>query len=146
MRYLAIDFGFKRTGLALCDKSEQFSSPLMVIDKPGDVIPKIKQVIKNEDVEAVVVGLPFNMDGTEGPQAKATRTFAASLAKEITIPVEMFDERLSSFEAEEKLLPGDFTRKQTKKRLDAVAAANILAAFLEHKKDQGSGLPAEGLE
>ena len=133
MRYLAIDFGLRRTGLAICDQSETFVSPLVVIDKPGDVIPDIREIIKRENVEAVVVGLPYNMDGTEGSQAKKTRTFAARFASEIKIPVEFFDERLSSFEASEQMIPADYTRKQKKKRIDALAAANILRSYLDHK-------------
>lgn len=133
MRYLAIDYGGKRTGLALCDRSEMIASPIAVIEIPALVIQKILAIIKDEQVEAVVVGLPMNMDGTEGQAAKAVRSFAKELAARTAVPIIFHDERLSSFEAEEKLAAADFTRKKKKKRLDAVAAAGILQSFLDKK-------------
>ncbi len=133
MRYLAIDYGNKRTGLAICDRSETICSPLMVISAQYDVLQKIIDVIGTEGVEAVVLGLPLNMDNSEGPQAKIVRLFAEELQAKIDIPLHFQDERLSSFAAKEKLAPAELTRKKTKKRLDAVAAAQILEAFLENK-------------
>jgi putative Holliday junction resolvase len=135
MRYLAIDYGGKRTGLALCDQAEMLASPVAVIDIPALVIQKVLMIIKDEQVETVVVGLPMNMDGTEGPSAKAVRTFAKELAARTAVPIIFHDERLSSFEAEEKLAAADFTRKKKKKRLDAVAAAGILQSFLDKKHE-----------
>ena len=134
MRYLAIDYGTKRIGLAVCDPSETIVSPLIVIEGRKNLIEKILEVIARENIEAVVFGLPLNMDGTTGPQAKMTMQFAEELKKRTSVPVHFQDERLSSFVAEEKLAPADFTRKKKAKRLDAIAAAQILEAFLEQKK------------
>jgi putative holliday junction resolvase len=133
MRYLAIDYGSKRTGLALCDQSEMIASPIAVIEIPALVIQKVLAIIKDEQIETVVVGLPMNMDGTEGPSAKAVRAFAKELTAKTAVPIIFYDERLSSFDAEEKLAAADFTRKKKKKRLDAVAAAGILQSFLDQK-------------
>ncbi|HLB73961.1 MAG TPA: Holliday junction resolvase RuvX [Sedimentisphaerales bacterium] len=130
MRYLAIDYGGKRTGLAICDRAETIVSPLAVI-RSADVLEKIARIIRDEAVDAVVLGLPMNMDDSEGPQAKIVRAFAAELEASLDIPIHFQDERLSSFAAEEKLLPAELTRKKAKKRLDAIAAAQILEAFLE---------------
>jgi putative holliday junction resolvase len=135
MRYLAIDYGGKRTGLALCDQSEMIASPFAVIDNPALLIQKILHIIKDEQVETVVVGLPMNMDDTEGQAAKTVRAFAKELAQKTAIPIVFHDERLSSFEAEEKLAAADFTRKKKKKRLDAIAAAAILQSFLDKKHE-----------
>ena len=136
MRYLAIDYGLKRTGLAICDQSESFVSPLAVIDNPKQVNQKIKDVICQENIEAIVVGLPLNMDDSEGFQAKRTKTFAAQMQNFTDLPVYFQDERLSSFAAEEKIAEADFTRKKKKKRVDAIAAAEILTMFLEsHRKE-----------
>jgi len=135
MRYLAIDYGSKRTGLALCDRLEMIASPIAVIEIPALVIQKILALIKDEQVETVVIGLPMNMDGTEGQAAKTVRAFAKELAAVTAIPIIFHDERLSSFEAEEKLAAADFTRKKKKKRLDAVAAAGILQSFLDQKHE-----------
>lgn len=134
MRYLAIDYGSKRTGMAICDAEERLASPYAVIENPKIVLDKISETVKKEQIEAIVVGLPLNMDDSEGPQAKLVLKFAEQLKSLVDIPVQFQDERLSSFSAEQKLLSGDYTRKKKKKRLDAVAAAEILQAFLERKK------------
>ena len=133
MRYLAIDHGQKRTGLALCDADEKVVSPLSVVETGRTLIPKIREVVEEYGTEAFVVGLPYNMDGTEGPRAAEVRRFAETLTAAIPLPLEFFDERLSSFEAREKLLGLELTRKGKKKRIDAVAAAAILQGFLDAK-------------
>lgn len=133
MRYLAIDYGTKHIGLAICDPAETVASPLMVIQGEKEALTKISDVIKNENVEALVLGLPLNMDDSEGPQAKLVFKFADRLRTHLSIPVQFQDERLSSFSAEQKLRSSNFARKKKKKRLDAVAAAEILQAFLEQK-------------
>jgi putative Holliday junction resolvase len=136
VRYLAIDYGTKRIGLAICDPSETIASPLAVLEGQADPIGKIKAVVERENVVAIVVGLPLNMDDSVGPQAKTVFQFGEQLKKALNIPVYFQDERLSSFGAEEKLAPADFTRKKKSKHLDAVAAAEILEAFLEHRRMQ----------
>jgi putative Holliday junction resolvase len=133
MRYLAIDYGTKRTGLAICDASETITSPLTVLQGQKELLKKVSDIVETENVEAIVLGLPLNMTGTEGPQTKLVREFAEQLKKHLSIPVHFQDERLSSFGAKEKLSPADFTTKERKKRIDAVAAAEILQAFLEQK-------------
>ena len=138
MRYLAIDYGTRRTGLAICDAGETFASPLTVIEGRETLLAKITQIIEAEGVQAVVLGLPLNMDGTQGPQSKLVLKFADQLQAHLPIPVFLQDERLSSFGAEEKLAPANFTRGKQKKRLDAVAAAEILEAFLEQKRSAGA--------
>lgn len=133
MRYLAIDYGEKRTGLAICDAGEMIASPLAVVSGQSDLIPRILDVIEIENVEAIVIGLPLNMDDTEGPQVKSVKSFISRLKEHIDIPIHFYDERLSSFEAEKKLSGLDLTRKRKKKRLDAIAAAAILQSFLDEK-------------
>ncbi len=134
MRYLAIDYGSRHVGLAVCDKEETICSPLSVIDGRKEPCKKIAEIIKAEGIEAVVVGLPINMDGSYGPQAQVALRFAAQLGQYIDVPVHFQDERLSSFAAEEKFAGIELPKKQKEKRLDAVAAAGILEAFLESKK------------
>ncbi len=133
MKYLAIDYGEKRIGLAICDDSETIASPLTVIKGPPGVIEKIRRTVEDEKIEAIILGLPLNMDDSEGPQAKLVRKFAAKLKKHIDIPIYFHDERLSSFDAQEKLTAAGFTRKKKKKHLDALAAAAILQSFLDEK-------------
>ncbi len=131
MKYLAIDYGSRRTGLAVCDPSQTICSPLAVLDSTRDLIAQIDEFIKTENAEAVVIGLPLNMDDSEGPQAKSVRAFAADLAKSIKIEIHFQDERLTSFAAGEKLDMTDLPPAQKKQRRDAVAAADILQAFLD---------------
>jgi putative holliday junction resolvase len=134
MRYLAIDYGIKRTGLAICDRNETITSPLAVIEGQKGLLKRIEDIIKTEDVGAIVLGLPLNMDDSEGPQAKLVLKFSEQLKADLGIPVFLQDERLSSFGAEEKIAAAELTRKKKKKRLDAIAAAEILQAFLEREK------------
>lgn len=134
MRYLAIDYGAKRTGLAICDAAETIASPLDVVQGEAEVLKRIAEVVGGEKVEAVVLGLPLNMDGSEGPQARLVRKFAERLRREIDVPVHFQDERLSSFTAGEKLTVAEFAPEERRKRLDAVAAAQILEDFLEAKR------------
>ena len=134
MRYLAIDYGDKNTGLAICDQAETIASPFAVIEGQKNLIKKITDIVGSENVEAVVLGLPLNMDDSKGFQAKRVLQFAEQLKKYLNIPIHFQDERLSTFGAEGKLAPAELTRKKKKKRLDAVAAAEILEAFLEQKR------------
>ncbi|MDD5327323.1 MAG: Holliday junction resolvase RuvX [Phycisphaerae bacterium] len=136
MRYLAIDYGGKRTGLAICDSAETIASPLLVIEGQKELVKKIVDVVKSEEVEAIVLGLPLNMDDSKGPQVESVNRFAEQLKANLDVPIHFQDERLTSFSAEGKLAPAEFTRKKKKKRLDAIAAAEILEAFLQQKNDQ----------
>ena len=136
MRYLAIDYGTKHTGLAICDPAETIASPVAVIEGQKELLKKIVDVVESKNVEAVVIGLPLNMDDSTGPQAKLVFKFADQLRARLHIPIHFQDERLSTFSAEEKLVSAELTRGKRKKRLDAVAAAEILEAFLEQKNAQ----------
>jgi len=133
MRYLAIDYGIKRTGLAICDAAETIASPLAVIEGRKELTKKIADLVKSENVGAVVLGLPLNMDDSTGPQAKLVLQFAGQLKQYIDIPVYFQDERLSSFAAEEKMAAAGIKKGRKRKPLDAVAAAEILQAFLDNK-------------
>ena len=133
MQYLAIDYGSKRIGLAICDPAGTIASPLAVIQGQKEAIRRILDIVETENVEAIVLGLPLNMDDSQGPQAELVFKFAEQLKAHLDIPIHFQDERLSSFSAKEKLSQTEFTRKKKKKRLDAIAAAEILQAFLDNK-------------
>lgn len=141
MRFLAIDHGDKRTGLAICDASERVVSPLMVLEGAENSPAGIRRALESYRLDAVVIGLPYNMDGTEGPRAAKVRRFAEEMRKFLPLPILFFDERLSSFEAQEKLAAMELTRKKRKKRMDAVAAAAILEGFLEARKQALAEFP-----
>lgn len=138
MRYLGIDYGAKRTGLAVCDATQTIVSPLAVLDGQRDLAGRISEIVASEGIDAVVLGLPLNMDGSEGPQAKLVLAFARELKDRIEVPVHLQDERLSSFGAEQKLQEMGLSRGKKRQRRDALAAAEILEAFLEGwKSDAG---------
>ena len=137
MRYLAIDYGTKHTGLAICDSNETIVSPYDVIQGQKELLNRIADVVQQENVEAIVLGLPLNMDNSKGAQAKLVLKFAEQLKEHLDIPVFFQDERLSSFGAEDKLASLELNRsKKRKKCIDAIAAAEILENFLEQKRGQ----------
>ena len=133
MRYLAIDHGVKRIGLAICDADEVIASPLCVLRGPRNALAKIAQIVLDEEVGAIVLGLPLNMDGSEGSQAKKARVFGQQLRQHVQIPVYLHDERLSSFGAREKLESTGLPRTKRRGLIDAVAAAEILRSFLDQR-------------
>lgn len=143
MRYLCIDLGDKRTGIALGDAITRLASPVEVIEadirvrEGGVLLDAIARVVARElgppgaaRAAALVFGLPVNMDGTEGPRAVLTRAFAARVGERTGFKVVFHDERLTSADAEWSLAGSGLTRKQKKERRDAVAAAAILRDFL----------------
>jgi putative Holliday junction resolvase len=133
LRYLAIDYGTKTTGLAICDPTETIVSPLASLATAKGLISRILAIIDSENVSAIVLGLPLNMDGSSGGQAEIIRAFADKLKKHISIPLLFQDERLTTFAAEEKLVDRGLTRKKKKSRIDALAAAEILQQFLDSR-------------
>jgi putative Holliday junction resolvase len=140
MRTLAIDFGARRVGLAMSDEGARFATPwaVLTVGSPEQARNEILAIIRKEGVERIVVGVPINMDDTIGPAAKSAVAWARELAAGAGKPLVLLDERLSSFEADQMLTDrkrgGEkMTRKDRKQRLDAIAAAGILQAFLDGK-------------
>jgi len=132
MRYLGIDFGAKRIGLSICDPAERLVSPLETIDRRDDLqsVRRIAKVVADEGVGAIVVGLPINMDDSEGPQVQRVRQFAELLAQHVKLPLHFQNEQLSSFAADQRLAARDLTKAGNRRRQDAIAAAVILEDFL----------------
>ncbi|MCP3905096.1 MAG: Holliday junction resolvase RuvX [Planctomycetes bacterium] len=133
MRYLAIDLGQKRTGLAVGDDVTGVVSPVGVIQAtPGEaVLRRIEDALAEHMPDAIIVGLPLNMDGTEGDAARGARGFGAVLAERCHVPVHYQDERLTSYAADQQMARSGRTHKQKKELRDALAAAQILRDFLE---------------
>ena len=150
MRYLAIDLGDKRTGFAAGDDVVGLVQPLAVVEAHTRAL-QVKAALKAIDEhgpDRIVLGLPFNMDGTEGPRAKLVREFAAELAAQLPrhsrMKVEFHDERLSSFAAEEKLKRTGRTHGEKKALRDALAACAILEDFLALQRGPGTGASPDG--
>lgn len=138
MRTLAIDYGAKRTGLAMSDQGARFATPVDVLASDANLVPTIAALAKRESVERIVIGFPMHMDGTSGSTSKQVLSFAKQISEATSIVPLFVDERLSSFEAEQQLIDhkragGKMTRKMKKERLDALAAAAFLQAFLDGK-------------
>jgi len=136
MRYLGVDFGTKRIGLALGETASGVVSPLRVIGAKSEAAKNARLILQAADkyaADAVVIGLPLNMDGTAGPQAELSRSLAAVVSELGNLPVHLHDERLTSHAADQRLLDRDLTRKQKKSRHDAIAAQVLLESFLQHQ-------------
>ncbi len=133
MRYLAVDLGLKRTGLAVGDDVLRIASPLEVIETASDELrmQTIGRAIDEHGPGALVVGLPLNADGSEGGAAKGARAFAGQLQQRFGLPVHLADERHSSDDADEKMARTGLTRGQKKGRRDALAAAAFLQRWLD---------------
>jgi putative Holliday junction resolvase len=130
---MGIDYGQKRIGVAISDSAGSIASPLTVLPATGRLADDAASVIAlsdQYDVERFVVGLPINMDATEGFQAKLTRAFAGELGALSARPVDLYDERLSSWAADRVFDEAQLTRKQRNARRDAVAAQIILQGYL----------------
>ena len=133
MRCLAVDLGRKRTGLALGDTSTGTAGPLRVLETSTEaaLLAKVLHAIEEHGPDLVVLGLPLNMDGTEGPAAAAARAFGTALAGQTTVELAFQDERLTSFAAEQVLAGSGRTRREKKKLHDALAAVEILQDYMQ---------------
>jgi putative pre-16S rRNA nuclease len=138
MRYLAIDLGEKRTGLAVGDDVTGIVSPLGAINTVGadERLRQLGLAINEQGPDALVLGVPLNMDGSEGPGVTRARAFAKELAGRFDLPVHLADERLTSAAADDQMAQSGLTRGQKKARRDALAAAAILRNFLENQHSQ----------
>ncbi len=140
MRIFAIDLGDQRTGLALADRITCIASPAGLIEVPIEqdhARPLITEIVHQFHSQAsgpdteIVLGLPLNMDDTEGPRAKLVRGFAQKLANRLDRPVVLVDERKTSQLADARMAQSGLTHKQKKQRRDAIAAAAIAQLYLD---------------
>jgi putative pre-16S rRNA nuclease len=134
-RILAVDYGRVRLGLAVSDALGMASHPLPALRRrsPEADLAALRAVLAERDVRRLVVGLPLNMDGSEGPMAAEARAFGTWLSGATSLPVEYEDERLSTEEAEDFLRTAGLRPSDRKKLRDSVAAAVILRSVLERE-------------
>lgn len=137
MKIMSVDFGDARTGLAMCDKTEFLASPIGVVHEKRfeHAVEKVAAAAIENKAEAVIVGLPLNMNGSEGQRAELCRTFAAELSEKISVPVRMWDERQTTVSAAGYLNQTDTRGKKRKEVIDAVAAVIILDSYLRWRKN-----------
>lgn len=134
MIILGIDYGDKRIGVAICDNSEIIATVLETIQNQDKKhIERIIEIVSENNVEKIIVGLPKNMDGSVGPSAQKALNFARTLRKHLDVKVEMWDERLSTVEAERSMISQDFSRKKRALKIDMAAAQLILQGYLDNQ-------------
>lgn len=141
MRVLGIDLGSKRIGIATSDRSGLIATPLTVLQRCGSMggdHRNIAKMVVEEEALAVIVGLPLNMDGSEGSAAKAARAEAERMATVVGVPVHVYDERLTTVEADRVLLERNMNAQARRKVVDKVAAAVMLQAWLDARRHQGN--------
>ena len=140
MVILSVDYGDVRTGIAVCDKSEFLASPVTVITErnPERLAEKISSLAVRYEAQMIVVGLPKNMDGTEGPRAALYREFAGLLEEKTGMPVILWDERRTTIEAHQILTESNYHGKKRRNTVDAVAASLILEGYLSFKNRENS--------
>ena len=133
MRILGIDYGEKRIGMAVSDPLGITAQGLPTIERTNiqDDLQKILNVVREKEVGEIVVGLPKNMNNSLGEKAQAVLNFVALLKKDINIPINVIDERLSTVRANRAMLEGDLSRKKRKSRVDMIAAQLILQDYLD---------------
>lgn len=132
-KLMGLDLGTKTIGIAFSDTTLTISTAreTLIRTKFTKDAETLLSMSTHEDVFAIVLGLPLNMDGTEGPRAQSTRAFARNLEKMTDLPIFFQDERLSTFAAEQAMLEADMSRKKRAEKIDAVAAAVILQGALD---------------
>ena len=134
MRYLCLDLGDKRTGVAIGDAETGIVTPLRVVEcaasNETELVRVLSGIVQDQKPGALVIGLPLNMDDSEGPQAKKVRVLGERLSNQLRLSLHFQDERLTSEAADWAMARVGFSRGEKKSRRDAIAAATILRDFL----------------
>lgn len=133
MRILALDHGTKRIGVAVSDEMKMIATPLEYIPAEpfAPFLERLKQIIREKEVDLILVGMPRNMDGSYGPAALKVQEFVAVLKETIAIPIKLWDERLTSAQANRFLIQADVKRQNRKEKVDKTAAAILLQSYLD---------------
>lgn len=139
-RFLALDLGDRRTGLALGDSLTNIVSPIGTINvaKGPALLDALKKVLEENAPDEIVIGLPLNMDESEGAASKAVREFALQIAQLTNKPIHLHDERLTTFEADSRMAQSGRTHAEKKALRDSLAAAAILEDYLRARSERHS--------
>jgi putative Holliday junction resolvase len=139
-RLLGFDLGEKTIGLALSDTLRSVATPMETLARGKFSIDalKIEKIIADQNVGGLIVGLPLNMDGTDGPSAQSARAFARNFAARSDVPIVMQDERLSTAAVTRTLIDADTSRKRRSEVVDKMAAAYILQGALDRLRHMGT--------
>jgi putative holliday junction resolvase len=133
MRILALDHGSRRMGVAVSDELKMIAQPLEYIPAEpfSDFLVRLQELLREKEVELILVGLPRNMDGSLGPAAQKVQEFVAELKGNVTVPIRTWDERLTSVQANRLLIQGNVRRDKRKEKVDKMAAAILLQSYLD---------------
>jgi putative Holliday junction resolvase len=139
-RLLGVDLGTKTIGLALSDVTRTVATPFETLrrTKLTEDAGKIAAIVAKHEVGGLVVGLPVNMDGSEGPMAQRARQFARDMAERLGLPVALWDERLTTAAVERGMIAADFSRKKRAALIDSAAAAYMLQGALDRLRAAGA--------
>lgn len=143
MRILGLDYGSKTVGVAVSDPFGWTAQPLMTIPRKDEnklrrTLAQIEELVKEYQVELIVLGYPKNMNNTEGERVEKTLAFRDMLVRRTGLPVELWDERLSTAEASRVLMAGGVRRENRKDVVDQLAASLILSGYLESRQEKPS--------
>lgn len=138
-RYLGIDYGEKRIGLAISDPTRTIAQPFNTLKNLSEkfLMRELAEIVQTYHVQKVVLGLPLTMKGTDSKMTRSVREFCAKLEKQLDIPIYLFDERLSSVQAHITISQLGKKPSKNKEKVDQFAAQAILQAFLDKEKHQG---------
>ncbi|HZI05157.1 MAG TPA: Holliday junction resolvase RuvX [Archangium sp.] len=141
MRTLGLDYGTKTIGVAASDGLGLTAQTVTTIRRTNlkADLTALKELVREYKADRFVVGLPLNMDGSEGPRAEATRRFVEALTEVLGLPVELWDERLSTVAAQRTLLEADVSRAKRREVIDQMAAQFILQGWLDARRPPSSG-------
>lgn len=137
-RIMGLDLGTKTIGVAISDGMRYSATPLETIKRTKftqDAI-RLEELIAQNNITAIILGLPLNMDGSEGPRVQSTRAFARSLAQRITLPIAFWDERLSTSAVTRMMIDADLRRDRRAEIVDKLAASYILQGALDRLRRQ----------
>ena len=139
MRIMALDVGAKRIGVAISDPTATIASPLTVLSaRSPEIYREIATLVKDQEADLIIVGLPLTLRGEVGPQAEWVQVFVQDLEGEVPVPVEMVDERLSTVQAERYMQDAGIKKERRAGMVDAAAAAVILQSYLDWHAQQPS--------
>jgi putative Holliday junction resolvase len=135
MRILGLDHGTKRVGVAVSDEMHMIALPLEYIapEPFADFLARLKEILREKEIELILIGMPRNMDGSYGPAALKVQEFAAALKDAVTIPLKLWDERLTTTQAQKFLIQGGMRRDKRKEKVDQTAAAILLQSYLDSR-------------
>ena len=133
MRILALDHGTKRIGVAVSDELKMIATPLeYILAEPfAGFLARLKEILREKEVEMILIGMPRNMDGSYGPAALKVQEFVAVLKSAVAIPIKTLDERLTTVQAQRFLIQGNVRREKRKEKVDKTAAAILLQSYLD---------------